>query len=630
MKRYKYKISATLLSVLLMLVISSCKGDFASINSDPSNITKADPNYLLSESVIQFEPSGYLLWFYNTPMTYTFGQTGVPTGGFNSLYTQETTTGDQKDNYLNTLLYARDLEHLRSTMTATEASKYDDVAACMDVLNVYMGIFATDMYGDIPFTEACRVRYGGTLTPKFDRVHDLYRLWLKTLDSAITTFTTSTNQTFTTTQDVIYSGDMKKWAKLANSIKLKIAVRLLAQDKDTALTIANAVGAASCGVLSGSSDDFLFNKANTVTNNDGDVAYHWDNSFLTGTAASQRVVNFMVKNRDPRVRFFYQKNGWNSKVVQAFFSASKSVPSYILANVNYTTDASGNKTFVSWKSPGEPWVRYYGLPVEMDAKNDAADYGDYFVTSRFKLTDTYSYTPYSMFQQKMIIGRDEFTYPTLPGDAVIQDDKDPVPWYGMYMSTAEVNLYLAEFKLLGANLPQTASSYFNTALTASVTEYDNLADLNKIPYYGKTYGYDSNEKSIELQSGEITTMLSKTDYQLTGNTASDLEKVYIQEILHFTDQPDDQFVTIRRSGCPKENSSLISWQDYSPDVANSAIPRRFELTAPSPTDLMYNIKITAYKTEGLTPGTGLTGSTLNTERVWQDIGAPQFGAGPNN
>jgi len=402
MKRYKYKISATLLSALLMLVISSCKGDFASINSDPSNITKADPNYLLSESVIQFEPSGYLLWFYNTPMTYTFGQTGVPTGGFNSLYTQETTTGDQKDNYLNTLLYARDLEHLRSTMTATEASKYDDVAACMDVLNVYMGIFATDMYGDIPFTEACRVRYGGTLTPKFDRVHDLYRLWLKTLDSAITKFTTSTNQTFTTTQDVIYSGDMKKWAKLANSIKLKIAVRLLAQDKDTALTIANAVGAASCGVLSGSSDDFLFNKANTVTNNDGDVAYHWDNSFLTGTAASQRVVNFMVKNRDPRVRFFYQKNGWNSKVVQAFFSAGKSVPSYILANVNYTTDASGNKTFVSWKSPGEPWVRYYGLPVEMDAKNDAADYGDYFVTSRFKLTDTYSYTPYSMFQQKMI------------------------------------------------------------------------------------------------------------------------------------------------------------------------------------------------------------------------------------
>lgn len=630
MKQYKYKISTFLFSAFLMLVVSSCKGDFANLNTDPSNITTADPNYLLAETVIQFEPSGYLSWFYNTPMAYTFGQTGTPTTGFTTLYTAETATGDQQDNYLNTLLYVRDLAHLRSTMSATDAAKYDNIAACMDVLNVYMGIFATDMYGDIPFTEACMARYGGTLTPKFDRVHDLYRLWLKTLDSAIATFTTSTNQTFTTTQDVVYNGDMTKWAKLANSIKLKIAVRLLVQDKDTALAIANAVGAANCGVLNGSSDDFLFNKANAVTNNDGDVAYHWNNTFLTGTAASQRVVNFMLKNNDPRVRFFYQKNQWNSKVIQAFFTAGKSVPSYILANVNYTTDGNGNKTFVSWKSPGEPWVRYYGLPVEMDAKNDAADYGDYFITSRFKLTDTYSYTPYSMFQQKMIVGRDEFTYPTLPGDAVIQDDKDPVPWYGMYMSTAEVNLYLAEFKLLGANLPQTASYYFSTALTASVNEYDHLASLNKIPYYGKTYGYDPNEKSIELQSGEIATMLSNTDYQLTGNTASDLEKVYIQEILHFTDQPDDQFVTIRRSGYPKENSSLISWQDYSPDVPNSSIPRRFELIAPSPTDLMYNTKIAAYKTEGLTPGTGLTGSTLNTERVWQDIGAPQFGAGPNN
>ena len=35
---------------------------------------------------------------------------------------------------------------------------------------------------------------------------------------------------------------------------------------------------------------------------------------------------------------------------------------------------------------------------------------------------------------------------------MIQDIEDN-PWYGMYMTTAEVNLYLAEFKLLGANLP---------------------------------------------------------------------------------------------------------------------------------------------------------------------------------
>ena len=37
----------------------------------------------------------------------------------------------------------------------------------------------------------------------------------------------------------------------------------------------------------------------------------------------------------------------------------------------------------------------------------------------------------------------------------------------------------------------------------------------------------------------------------------------------------------------------------------------------------------AYAEEGFTPTTGDAGATLNTERVWYDKGAPQWGAGPN-
>ena len=63
-------------------------------------------------------------------------------------------------------------------------------------------------------------------------------------------------------------------------------------------------------------------------------------------ASSQRVVNFMLENRDPRVRFFYRKNEWNSKIVQAFFDADKDIPHYILDNVDYTV-VDGKKKFVS-------------------------------------------------------------------------------------------------------------------------------------------------------------------------------------------------------------------------------------------------------------------------------------------
>lgn len=628
MRKLKYIFAGLLAGFVLT---TSCSDDLADINSNPSQVTKADISYLFAQTVIEFEPCGYLLWYYNAPMTFTWTQMGVPTGGYTPNFTLTTATGDQGSQYIRVLRYVRDIEYVRSTMSSEESAKFANVAASADVLLVYLGIFDTDMYGDIPFTEAARARYGGTLTPKYDRISDLYNLWLKTLDDAIKTFSTSSNQTFVARQDVIYKADAAKWAKLANSLKLKIAARLISQDKAKALAIAAEVGASPVGVIDGPAEDFLFNKANSVTGDDADKVYHWNQGFLDATASSKRVVDFMLKNKDPRVRFFYRKNSWNSKIVQGFFDQDKDIPAYVLDNVDYTTNGEGKKTFVAWKGMGEPWVRYYGLPVEMDARQNPSQYGDYFdYSTRFKLKIGDSekvFTPFSGFQQEMVIGRYDFTLPTLPGGPVIQD-LDDNPWYGMYMSTAEVNLYLAEFKLLGANLPNTAAFYFDKAVKASVAEYDRLAGLNKIPYYGKTYEYDVNEKSIELKAGEVDAMVANVDYQLTGDVASDLEKVYIQQLIHFTMYPSDQFVTARRSGCPKSGSSLIAWENFSPTVENNAIPRRFEVSVPSPTDLMYQNIIDAYKAQGFTPGSSQAGTLLNSERVWQDINAPQYGSGP--
>ena len=348
------------------------------------------------------------------------------------------------------------------------------------------------------------------------------------------------------------------------------------------------------------------------------------------SAHSRRVFVIMLRNKDPRVRFFYRKNAWNATIVQGFFDQGKEIPHYILENVNYT-ESGGKKTFVSWKGMGEPWVRYYGLPVEMDAAQNITEYGDYFDytnRSKLKIGDAEkTFTPFSGYNQEMIIGRYDFTVPTLPGGPVIQD-LDDKPWHGMYLSTSEVNLYLAEFKLLGAALPGTAQQYFNKAIRASVEEYDRLASLNEIPYYGNTYGYDEHEAVIDLKAGEIEAMMASPEYQLTGDAALDLEKVYVQQLLHFTLYPNEQFVTVRRSGVPKENSTLIEWENFAPTVPNNAIPRRFEVGAPSPTDLMYQILVDAYSSQGFTPGTGQDGTLLNSERVWQDINAPQFGQGP--
>lgn len=617
---------ASLLLAGSSLLMTGCQDDFAEVNVDPSSVTKGNVGYLFSQGVLEFEPSDYTYWFYNANQIYNWMQIMVPIESVTSTIFEG---GTSTSSSIRVLKYLNEIKYVRSEMTPEESAAYAQYEAAMNVLCVYMGIFDSDFIGDIPYTEAAQVLHGGTLTPKYDRIADLYDLWLTQLDENINTFMTAEKQEFDPVQDPVFGGQAAKWAKLANSLKLKIAARLISQDRARALQIAEEVANASCGYINSEADDFLFNKATNNTSNN-DYVYHWSNGILQSSAGSQSIIDLMVNNLDPRVRFIFQKNDWNSKVVQLFFDAKRQgdVPSYIMDKINYTVGSDGTYKFESWKAPGEPWVRYHGLPLAFNAGQQAGTYGDWFnYDINCKYDDNYTYKPFSMFQTEQVYGRIDFTLPVASGDAVIQD-VDDMPWFGMYLTTAEVNLYLAEFKLLGANLPQTASEYFNTALRASVEEYDRLASLNRIPYYGTTYNYDPNEKVIDLQAGEIETMMSHEAYQLTGNNTEDLEKVYIQQTLHFLMSPIDAWVTCRRAGIPKIGSTIWDREDYSANgLPVTEIPRRTVLSAPSPTDLMYDILMNAYETQGFSIGSA--DGVLNSERVWQDQGAPQYGEGPS-
>lgn len=632
MKLYK---SLLAVSALGALVLTGCRDDFAETNESQTAVVNAEPSYLMAQAMIDFEPSGYLLWFYNTKMYAQWSQMLTSTSSFTAQYTEMTATGDQGSKYISTLRYRNELQHLVNTNEVVGNTYKAYVSVC-DILSIYLAIFDSDIYGDIPYTEAAMAKLGGTFTPKYERLENLYDQWLKDLDAAIVNFQDEKQElsALRANEDIIYGGKLAKWAKLANSLKLKIAARLISQNRTKALEIAQQVASAACGYLDNLDDDMIFTKGTVVTTNENgsDEVYHFGNG-IQPLAATQPVVNYLMASKDPRVRFFYTKDGFNSKVVQGFINDGKfdKLPTYVKNNV--VLDAQGN--FKEWGGMGEPWVRYAGLPVVYEKANDAA-YKEYFNPGKdynLKIDDaTKSYAHYSTLNEEMVRGRVDFTVPTLPGKT-IQDTKD-VPWYGMYLTSAETNLYLAEFKLLGANLPQSAEYYYDRGVRFSVQAYDKVARLNDIPYYSSTYNYDEKEATINLKAGELDAMMATPAVKLTGTPAEQLEKVYVQQLLHFTMLPDDQFTTARRSGCPKVGSSLIAFQEFS-DVKTAAIPRRFSVTDPSKTDQMYSILVEAYKTQGFTTGSNQSGgayngnsTVLNTERLWFDQGAPQWGEGP--
>ena len=133
------------------------------------------------------------------------------------------------------------------------------------------------------------------------------------------------------------------------------------------------------------------------------------------------------------------------------------------------------------------------------------------------------------------------------------------------------------------------------------------------------------------KKGMIDEMLSHDAYHLTGDLSKDLEKVYIQQYIHYLMLPMDMFVTARRSGVPMKNSTLLPlsgfWSVIGWPVRHSST---FPGSKPLDSDLLRDITIAAYQAQGYTYEGEMSNSpvTLSKERVWYDKEAPAFGTGP--
>ena len=620
-----------ILTAICVLGLSSCREQFAELNQSPSDVTNPDPSYMLTRCELLFEFNDYTYWFYNQALYNRWSQMGA-----SGSYTEESfavgTAVNWQSNYITMLNYRNDIDNYIEAYDHPEMKAY---SAMCGTLAAFQAIYCSDIMGDIQYTEACKYKFGGTLTPAYDTVESLYNTLIDDLDAYIATFQDQ-SQVVVSRQDLIYKGDLAKWARLANTIKLKVAVRLYNNNPDKAKQIAQAVVGNSAGYIDSREDALIFHKADSDTG--GDLAYQTGNS-LSGYmgSSSGNVIKYMIASRDPRLRFFYTKNSYNSKIVQCFIDNEKyeDLPGYVKELA--VLDEDGN--FKEWGGPGEPWVRYFGYPIVFRTSEEykalVGEYFDYADRYTVKVGEsTKSYGLYSNFQEEMIRGRVDFSVPTVPGGPVIQDTED-VPWWGLYIGAGETNLYLAELAQLGASLPKSAEDYYNRGVELSVQEWDFVAGKNKIPYYGQEWvaghAYAADEASIELKDGEIATMLATDAVKFTGSNSEKLEKIYLQQLMNFSLMPNDQFVTARRSGYPKIGSKLLPFVKFK-EIELAGIPRRFEFANPLITDVMHDIRLANLQSQGFTPGTsqsgmGFTNSTvLNTERLWQDKNAPQWGS----
>ncbi len=149
-----------------------------------------------------------------------------------AVYMHQMTTREEQDNYdmkgndfviesswakLHAAL--ADLEIVAEQGTAETRFKYAGIAK---VLRAYVFSQMVDVWGDIPFSEFNKFKEG-IKQPKFDDDAAIYPQLITLIDQGITDMNnTAVNASSPGTDDVIYGGNISKWIKAANTIKLKL------------------------------------------------------------------------------------------------------------------------------------------------------------------------------------------------------------------------------------------------------------------------------------------------------------------------------------------------------------------------------------------------------------------------
>lgn len=603
-----------------VFVVACDKDDFAEKNSNPSALAEADLRFSTAHVINQMYTNDYLIWFYNNfDYQYPWSQvTGNGTGNSESVNEMAATSGGH--NFNNVIVNGRDIRAKMELLSEEERQARRGYSAITYAAQVSTALSITDLTGSMVYSQAALAPYTNPplIRPEFDSQEAMFDMMLAELDGAIADFM-APDQIPLGSQDIIYGGDYAKWAKFCNTLKLKIAARLVNANRAKALAIAGEVANSSVGYMDALEDDFLYNRG---------TEYRGTGNGTQPGVGSKNLIDFLRDNKDPRVRFIFSKNDFNAEVVQAFIDAGVALPSY----VDQYVVLDGNGDFDSWSGPGEPWVRYHGAPLSPDKQQDAA-FNDYFQQgslNRISLNGvekTYSST--SRFDEKNTRTGINYTYPTEPGGRVIQKNDDHPPLEVPLATSAETNLYLAEFKLLGANVPGTAQDYFNRGVELSVMRMDMMASDLAHFYYDSDPVYDAamaEEASTKLKADEITDLLALPAYDLSTDG---LEKVYIQQYVNFSITPHDTWTNVRRSGVPMTGSSYLAWEAV--EVAGSELifPRRWEIGTPTEDNINFvNVKA-AYDAQGYTTSTN-DPATLNSERIWFDASNPNYGEGPNN
>jgi hypothetical protein len=295
MKMLSGYIKMRVLSLLFTLIlVGSCTSDFEEINTNPALVTAdlVNVNNLLArvqkESVFDYYEYGYITEFagyYSNPATVPLSNRNW-TDPFNEFY---------RSFVINTSEIIR-LTHDKPLL--------QNKNAIGRIMKVWIFQQLTDLYGDLPYFESALNVKDVVNYPRYDKQEDIYKDLLKELKEAEMQLSSDPQQVSFGASDLIFKGDVESWRRFANSLRLRLAIRVRFADPVLAKTHISEVIAKPMITL---------NAQNASLTTEGQAASNIDNrnpifNRYAGTTVplyvSNTVTETLLARSDPRLPIF--------------------------------------------------------------------------------------------------------------------------------------------------------------------------------------------------------------------------------------------------------------------------------------------------------------------------------------
>lgn len=501
MRQSKY---ITIITMACALFFASCSDEYMeNMNTDPSKAATIDPNAQLTTAQLQTYGDLSMMEIYRN---YHYAFTQQLMGCWNTTnYGGRHTLDNNEMNRIWTSFYTQSLKNIIDAQyrTAEDAEKVN-INSVLRIYRVYLMSIITDTYGDAPFSEAGLGFLEGKFNPKYDKQEDIYNAFFLELEDAVNKIDPTKDKV---TGDLIYAGDVTKWQQLANSLRLRFAMRISNVNPTKAQTEFENALAANGGVITDASSDALI-KYMTIAFSFGQEAY----SDYRGNSLSQLLFGNDPANNPSYLCSTFFNQLYNSgdprtfKISRCYYDGLMSATSPD-NRVDITQEMIEKGIDFSPRDPGayswEPWPTGYDSDIcaELAVNNPS-------VTA-------------TMARE---------VEPKLANNFLKSDNP------GVVMTSAEVKFLMAEATVKKWNVGSAlAEDLYKQGVRAAM---DFLTDN-----YGCTATTDAEFDAFIQDKGAF----GHTDNQK-------LEAINTQAwILHFTN-PAECWANVRRSGYPKLKS----------------------------------------------------------------------------